>query len=480
MTSPARLSIHVFATWEPVLRLLREANAATLDAPGGHVSGHISHRVWSVPFRRPPSPRQLGRALQVSDMQEEHDAVQRVLASLTGAGMDGISFKAEISAHGHATLWLYTAPPAMEPHIGSGAYPGTLVRYEGALPEPARRLPDPNPGARPHPSADPVLLQRVLRQRLPGTAGATEEELTAAEARLGMPLPDELRALYRTMRAPVEPPEDDQDWGEDDDEPDERELTDAMLGELLFSLDGVHTGDAATRHPSWHLAREAVITPPGAAVQQLAGSPGWIVFGDDHGSSRYAIDMTPGPQGHLGQVISLPYDECTGACLEAHSFTDFVQGRFAEDASRRDEAPVIASVYQGGQHSIEAIAHPDLEVLVIGKGPKWEGGPLGLAPLAGLPKLRTLCADPGTLADPLEIAELTTLEYLELGPRDWRAPLDAKAVPDSLLAAKVIVSGNPPPQPQPDPAGYKALANEITALWKGPQITETVIEGQLE
>ncbi|HEY7277576.1 MAG TPA: SMI1/KNR4 family protein [Trebonia sp.] len=341
-----------------MLRLLREANGAALDVPGGHVSGHVSHGIYSVPFRMPPSPGQLGRALQVSDMQEEHDAVQRVLASLTEAGMDGISFKAEISAHGHATLWLFTPPPTVKPHIGFGAYPGTLVRYEGALPEPARRLPEPNPDARPHPSADPALLERVLRQRLPGTAGATEEELAATEARLGMPLPDELKALYRTMRAPVELREDDRD-GDEDDEPDERELTDAMLGELLVSLDGVHAGDAATRFPSWHLAREAVITPPGAAVQQLVGSPGWIVFGDDHGDSRYAIDMTPGPQ-------------------------------------------------------------------------------------------------------------------------DWRALLDAKAVPDSLLAAEIIVRGNPVPQPQPDPAGYIALANEIIALWKGPQIAETVIDGQLE
>lgn len=411
-------------------------------------------------------------------MQEENDAMQRVQASLTEAGIDGISFKAEIPAHGHATLWLFTSPPAMEPHIGSGAYPGALVRYEGALPEPARRLPEPNPGARPHPSADPALLERVLRQRLPATAGATEEELAAAEARLGMPLPDELRALYRTMRAPVEPPEDDQDWDEDDDDEPGEWLTDAMLGELLNSLDGVHIADAATRS-SWHLAREAVITPPEAAVQQLVGSPGWIVFGDDHGDNRYAIDMTPGPSGNLGQVIALPVHQHIGARLEAHSLTDFVQGRFAEDTSRPGEAPVIANVYQGGQQAIEAIAHPDLEVLAIRKGPKWEGEPLSLAPLAGLPKLRTLCADPGTLADPLQITELAALEYLKLGPRDWRALLDARAVPDSLLAAEIVVWAAAP-QPRPDPAGYVTLANEIIALWNGPQITTTVIDGQLE
>jgi len=296
------------------------------------------------------------------------------------------------------------------------------------------------------------------------------------------------------VRAPGELREDGEDRDEDG-EPGERDFADAMpvelffspdsldsmLGELFFPLDGVHTISAASRFPSWHLAREAVITPPGAAVQQLAGSPGWIVFGDDGGACRYAIDMTPGPKGNLGQVIAIPIDEKIGAYLQARSLTDFVRGRFAEaeDVPRPDEGPVIAKVDQGGQQAIEAIARPDLEVLAIWKGPQWEGEPLDLAPLAGLPKLRTLCADPGTLADPLQIADLATLEYLELGPQDWRALLDAKAVPDSLLAAEITVCGNPVPQPQPDPVRYIALANEIIALWKGPQIAETVIDGQL-
>jgi cell wall assembly regulator SMI1 len=476
-----------------MLRLLRDANAATLDAPGGHVSGHVdvSTRGHSVLSRMAPYPRQLGRALQVSDMQEEHDAVERVLAALTDAAMDGITFKAEISARGHATVRLFTAPSG----IGLGDYPGVLVRYEGALPEPARRLPEPNPGARPHPSADPVLLQRLLRQRLPGAAGATEEQLAAAEARLGMPLPDELKSLYRTVRAPGEWRDDSEDRDEGG-EPGERDAADAMpvelffsldsldsmLGELFFSLDDVHTGDATTRFPSWHLAREAVITHPGAAVQQLAGSPGWIVFGHDGAGGRFAIDMTPGPKGNLGQIIAIPRGEEIGAFLQARSLTDFVRGRFAEaeDFPRPGEGPVIAKVYQGGQQAIEAIARPDLEVLVIVKGQQWEGEPLDLTPLARLPKLRTLCADPGTLAHPLQIADIAALEYLELGPLDWRTLLDANAVPDSLLAAEITVRGNPVPQPQPDPARYIALANEIIALWKGPQIEETVIDGQLE
>jgi hypothetical protein len=132
-----------------MLRLLREANAGTLDAPGGHVSGHIGHHSSSVPFRDPPSPLALGRALQVSDRQDEHDAVELVRGALADAGMEDIGFKAEISADGHATLRLFTRLPTAEEHIGFGAYPGTLLRFEGAAPEPRRRLPDPSPAAGP-------------------------------------------------------------------------------------------------------------------------------------------------------------------------------------------------------------------------------------------------------------------------------------------------------------------------------------------
>lgn len=46
---------------------------------------------------------------------------------------------------------------------------------------------------------------------------------------------------------------------------------------------------------------------------------------------------------------------------------------------------------------------------------------------------------PGTLADPLEIAGLTGLAYLELGAQEWRVLLDAGAVPRTLKAASVKV-----------------------------------------
>lgn len=453
-------SIHDFPTWEPVLRLLRESNAESLAAPGGHVAGRIDQYGWSLPLRRRrPRP---GQAAQVEDHQDEFDAAERVRGALAEAGVDGFSFVAEISPAGRTVLHLLGPSTAVEPGIG-GPHPGSLVLVEGAVPEPWRRLPEPVPGAVPAPSAGPAALERTLRERIPEAIGATEAEIAAAQARLGVELPDELKALYRVTRARWE------DWG---DYETAEGVYDAV-GCELFSLDGLYIADAPSRPCPWRFAAmEAVVTAPDAVVQGVVGSPGWIVFGDTGGGDRIAVDLTPGPHGHTGQIIVLDHEENIGAHLLAESLTDLVLNR-REDwytGRRGDELPAVARVNRASLPSVRAAAQPELEVLSIGV---WEGEPLSLAPVTGLPRLRTLTAYPGTLADPLEIAELTGLEFLELGPWEWRVLLDAGAVPRSLSAAAIEVHGDRHPLP------IVELANEILALWDRPPITRTVLEGDL-
>lgn len=87
-------------------------------------------------------------------------------------------------------MHLIAPSSSTEPGIAT-AHPGTLLLADGALPEPVRRLPDPVPGAVPAASADVDLLRSTLRERLPDAVGASEEEIAAAEARLGVPLPPE-------------------------------------------------------------------------------------------------------------------------------------------------------------------------------------------------------------------------------------------------------------------------------------------------
>ncbi|MGV9920507.1 SMI1/KNR4 family protein [Streptomyces cellulosae] len=451
--------IHDLATWEPLLRLVRDANAEQLAAPGGCFTGQITLGSWTLPAPQPhPMP---GRALQVADMQDQFTAVERVQDALRADGASSVSYMVETAPDGRSLLHVVDLGPAVEHGVVS-PFVGALLLVEGAVPEPWRRLPEEVPGAAPAPSADPELLERTLRERLPDAIGATEEEIAAAEARLGVALPDELKALYRVTRARWE------DWG--GDHAAEERVSDAVDCEL-FSLDGLYIADAASRPCPWQFAADdAVVTAPDAAVQGLVGSPGWIVFGDNGGGDRLAVDLTPGPGGHTGQVIVIDHERTIGAGLRAGSLTDMVINR--PDGRRQDRdadsPPVVARVNINYLDSVEAAARPELEVLCIGRR---KGAPVSLAPVAGLPRLRTLTAIPGTLADPLEIAGLTGLEYLSLGPEEWRVLLDAGAVPRSLSAAGIEVQGEQHPLPILD------LADELLALWDRPLIGRTVLDG---
>lgn len=454
-------SIHDVTTWEPLLQLLLQDNAERLSAPDGYVAGHIGRGSWSVPAARPAF--QPGRAALVSDMQTEWDAVGRVRDVLEASDIDEVSFMLETPASGKALLHLFDRGPAVE--SGVGTHLGALVLVEGAVPEPWRRLPDPAPDAVPAPTADAALLERTLRERLPGAIGATEDEIAAAEARLGVTLPEELRALYRVTRGRW------RDLGEDYSAA--TRMAKAVGCELL-ALDEVYVADAESRPAPWEFAAmDAVETRFDAAVQGLVGSPGWIVFGDTGGGDRIAVDLTPGPMGHLGQIIVMSHEENCGAGLVADSLTDLVLDQRPEEgrgAGREEQPSLVAWVNRSGIPSVTAAAHPGLEALSIGV---WEGEPLSLAPLFGLPRLRTLTAYPGTLADPLEIARLGGLEFLRLAPEDWRVLLDAGAVPRGLSAAAIEVQG------ERDPLPVIELANEILALWDRPPITRTVIEADL-
>ncbi|MFJ7771126.1 hypothetical protein ACIQ1J_22685 [Streptomyces sp. NPDC097107] len=105
----------------------------------------------------------------------------------------------------------------------------------------------------------------------------------------------------------------------------------------------------------------------------------------------------------------------------------------------------------------------------------WDAEPLSLSPVIGLPRLRTLVACPRTLADPLEIGELTALEYLEIGPEEWRVLLDADAVPRGLSAAAVKVHGDG----DREVTSASTVVNELLALWGRPPIIQTVLRGDL-
>ncbi|MGW7343046.1 SMI1/KNR4 family protein [Streptomyces sp. NPDC054854] len=412
------------------------------------VAGRISQYGTSLAYRGTMSPT-------------SRTAVEDIQRALARGGVQEIAFSAETQPDGRTTLGLVWPSPVVEPAFG---YPdlGVLVLAEGSFAEPWLRHPDPVPGAVPAPTADPELLERTLRERLPGAVGATEEAIAAAEARLGVTLPEELKVLYRVTRV----------YGDDDNgDFEEANRAGDAVGCELSGLGHLYSIDAEVRHPGWdHGARHAVSTGPDAAVQGLAGSPGWIGFGSN-GGDEFAVDLTPGAAGYYGQIILIDHEQSLGADLVADSLTDFVLGRLREEVRgrRRDKHPAAVEVGTGCLETIQAAAHPGLEVLSIRA---WHGTPFSLAPVVGLPRLRTLTAMPGTLADPLEVAELTGLEFLEIGVQEWRVLLDAGAVPRTLKAAAIKVRDE-------NHLPVAAIANEILALWDRPKITQTLITGDL-
>ncbi|MFD3329661.1 SMI1/KNR4 family protein [Streptomyces sp. NPDC058701] len=445
---PPLSSVSAFATWEPVLRLMLADDTDRRAARSARVAGRISQYGTSLAYRGSMS-------------STARTAVEDIQRALARGGVQEIAFRAETQPDGRTTLGLVWPSPVVEPALG---YPdlGVLLLADGSLSEPWLRRPDPVPGAVTAPSADPELLERTLRERLPDAVGATEEEIAAAEARLGVTLPDELKVLYRVTRV----------YGGDDEfDLEEADRAGDAVGCELSGLEHLYSVDAAVRHPGWHHgATHAVSTASDAAVQGLAGSPGWIGFGSN-GGDEFAVDLTPGPAGYVGQVILVDHEQSLGAELVADSLTDFVLGRMREERRdrRRDRLPAVARVGTGYLETTQAAAHPALEVLCIGA---WDGVPFSLAPVTGLPRLRTLTAMPGTLADPLEVAGLTGLEFLELGAHEWRVLLDAGAVPRTLKAAAIKVRDQ-------DHLPVVALANEILALWDRPKIVQTLLAGDL-
>ncbi|WP_255948862.1 SMI1/KNR4 family protein [Streptomyces odontomachi] len=443
-------ALHDFATWEPFLRSIRTANADEIAGGGLHVSGHVQRHGG------------FGANAHLGDMAALFQVVTDMGEAFDQAAVDRVAFSVSFAPDGRTVLRIWGSNPAVTSGIGSPM--GALLLVDGAVPEPWRRLPERFPDVAPDASADADLLERTLRERLPEAVGASEEELSRAEARLGVALPEEVRALYRVVGG--EPPL----HGDLDLDALGREAT--AVGFELFPLKEVYVAYAASRHFLWqHGAMEVAATVPGAAVQDLPGSPGWIVVGDTGGGDRIAVDLTPGPGGHTGQLIVISHEESVGADHVAPSLTDWVVHHVQRGAGRRrGDQPYVAHVNHASVTSIEAAAHPELQVLSLGV---WDGEPFSLAAVTGLPRLRTLAAYPGTLADPLEIAGLTGLEYLELSSTDWRVLLDADAVPRTLLAAGVEERG------RPDPRGTVEVANALLALWGREPIGGKVVEGHL-
>ena len=200
----------------------------------------------------------------------------------------------------------------LSPAVVSGPSAPVLevVLEPGALPPQYRATIAPAPGVAPAPSADPDAVRRVIADRMPDAVGAAPEEIAAAEAALpdGVRLPDEVRALYTVAGSGnLRLAGEEGLFGGFEIVP----LSGSFLREAFLpaSRFSTWTTDAGT------FARE----DPAGRVQAAIGSPLWFPVGTDGAGNVYAVDLAPGPNGNLGQVVFLDHELRAGAVYRAES-----------------------------------------------------------------------------------------------------------------------------------------------------------------
>lgn len=187
--------------------------------------------------------------------------------------------------------------------------------------------------ANPVPAGDPdeaVRLFHELRRRMAEILGfeeelpgpASEEDIDAAEERLGFAFPPDLRALYGIADGDgyeiINSIFDRHPWHALDDLGDENE-------DWLLALDWEY-------EPQRRVVFDAEVPN---AVRRSVLRPGWIQFANDTGGNWLAVDMDPGPEGRPGQVIAIGVDYADGPLHVADSVTTFLR-RLVEALERGD------------------------------------------------------------------------------------------------------------------------------------------------
>ncbi|WP_144120875.1 SMI1/KNR4 family protein [Catellatospora sichuanensis] len=396
--------------WRPFVTALRnsippEAGQAEFrgtmapGAFGGSIAYDGDHRLPGLSLERGERP---------TDML-------RPLAELTGG--QAVAVRGITTPSGAAMVSIVPSTPQVSFGMGSDLLEDVHL-VAGAHPEPYRRQPvryDTAVSA----GADAATVTALVRQLLPDARPADPSELDAAEADLGVALPDDVRALFLAAAE-----------GTLILQPTDRErfyglrivpLTDAAARAYL---------EPQARYLSWtHGATEVVAPDPHGRMQQLAASPAWFVVGEDGGGNLYVVDLAPGPQGTLGQVLFVDHEMSAGARWLAPSLTQLLTERPATLAKPGPEGGLLVRV---GSRSGKTLAdvQPTTEVLYI----RAAAAPCDLSALAGH-RLRTLVTESAAVADLPAVTELPALEYLQLDVAGWQQLLRAGQVPSTLLAA---------------------------------------------
>lgn len=126
---------------------------------------------------------------------------------------------------------------------------------------------------------------------------ATEEVLLEAEQQLGFPFPEEIKELYRIHNG------QNHRYG------------------IVFGLDFLSLTELCRKHKDWkelidsegpeglaELGELCTSTPPGA-IKTVYANLRWIPLFYDGSGNAVGIDLDPGEQGSIGQIINFGRDE---------------------------------------------------------------------------------------------------------------------------------------------------------------------------
>lgn len=306
---------------------------------------------------------------------------------------------------------------------------GPLARMLRECPQAPMPLSEPTPV--PEERLQAFWEERKSRHRSRPPADAAE--LEATELALGRPLPRCLRALYALADGGAL----DHDQADDDD--------DGPLGMLgpfywhslaelrkQWAWDGAFARDPRNPHPTPIELRPGVIAP-------VVHHPGWLPIGIDGGGNPVAIDLAPGPEGRLGQIILYGPDLNDGAELLAWSLEDLMDNRGVGPAP-----PRVPRLWYIDDDAVDQPLDPgwldrEEDAEVAGEMTIRIDGPVDTRLLSRCRKLRQLyltaeSADLTGLAElPLQDLQIRSAQRLDLSPLAGHPTLEVLTIKGNRL-----------------------------------------------
>lgn len=226
--------------------------------------------------------------------------------------------------------------------------------------------------------------------------GHTEAEIFACEARLGLRLPEDLRAVYRTV-------------GQDPH---------GLLGMFcVLSLDEVlrRREQSEPHHYTWegdlfHHDHVVMETVPAGRVRRVSHSDQWLEIATDFCGQDWAVDLDPDHQGTPGQVIEYGYFAQDPMIWIAPSVLHVL--RHAVDALETHDGWQAAGTQLWPPDGIKLFPHPPSHEWGVAVGA--DGIAAAVARLADPSSVQQIAMLDVDQVDVAELAALTNLRSVQL------------------------------------------------------------------